>query len=94
MFLQYRFLDYHYDHGIKGQGQIFIKSVLLLFHISTKSGMVIFGTLIAYGIQIEVVVKPDVKCKGQMDLLLTLKAPMTTAADDKFCDIFLNFGQK
>ena len=23
--------------------------------------------------------------------LLTLKAPITTAADDKFCDIFLNF---
>ena len=24
-------------------------------------------------------------------LLLTLKAPITTAADDKFCDIFSNF---
>ena len=26
--------------------------------------------------------------------LLTLKAPITTAADDKFCDIFPNFRQK
>ena len=25
---------------------------------------------------------------------LTLKAPITTAADDKFCDIFPNFRQK
>ena len=24
-------------------------------------------------------------------ILLTLKAPITTATDDKFCDIFLNF---
>ena len=26
--------------------------------------------------------------------LLTLKAPITTAADDKFCDIFPSFWQK
>ena len=26
--------------------------------------------------------------------VLTLKVPITTAADDKFCDIFLNFGKK
>ena len=26
--------------------------------------------------------------------LLTLKAPVTTAAEDKFCDIFLNFRKK
>ena len=26
--------------------------------------------------------------------MLTLKAPITTAADDKFCDIFPNFRQK
>ena len=25
---------------------------------------------------------------------LTLKAPITTAADDKFCDIFFNFRKK
>ena len=25
---------------------------------------------------------------------LTLKAPITTAADDKFCDIFANFRKK
>ena len=25
---------------------------------------------------------------------LTLKAPITTAADDKFCDIFPNFQKK
>ena len=28
------------------------------------------------------------------EYLLTLKAPITTAADDKFCNIFSNFGQK
>ena len=26
-------------------------------------------------------------------IFLNLKAPITTAADDKFCDIFLNFRQ-
>ena len=26
--------------------------------------------------------------------VLTLKAPITTAADDKFCDTFSNFRQK
>ena len=29
-----------------------------------------------------------------MNVLLTLKAPITTAADDKFWDIFANFRQK
>ena len=29
-----------------------------------------------------------------MRVLLTLKAPITTAADDKFCDIFPNFPKK
>ena len=29
-----------------------------------------------------------------IDKELTLKAPNTTAADDKFCDIFPNFRQK
>ena len=28
------------------------------------------------------------------DKMLTLKAPITTAADDKFCDIFPNFRKK
>ena len=31
------------------------------------------------------------KCLGEK--LLILKAPITTAADDKFCDIFPNFRQ-
>ena len=50
--LQQMFLDYQYDHRIKGQGQIYIKYVLLLFHISTESDAVIFGTLVAFGMQI------------------------------------------
>ena len=31
------------------------------------------------------------KLSGYRELLLTLKAPITDAADDKFCDIFPNF---
>ena len=31
---------------------------------------------------------------SQSDETLTLKAPITTAADDKFCDIFPNFQKK
>ena len=39
--------------------------------------------------------KPDFGCEGNSEALcLTLKAPITTAADDKFCDTFLNFRQK
>ena len=30
----------------------------------------------------------------KLDYTLTLKAPITTAADDKFCDIFPSFQQK
>ena len=30
----------------------------------------------------------------KIDYCLTLKAPIKTAADDKFCDIFNNFRQK
>ena len=32
--------------------------------------------------------------KGDINSALTLKAPITTAADDKFCDIFRSFQQK
>ena len=36
-----------------------------------------------------------VNTSGQLiDKEFTLKAPITTAADDKFCDIFPNFRQK
>ena len=31
---------------------------------------------------------------AHLDQILTLKAPMTTAADDKFCKIFPNFREK
>ena len=34
------------------------------------------------------------KMSAHNHLLLTLKAPIKTAADDKFCDIFPNFRQK
>ena len=34
---------------------------------------------------------PDLLC---LIMLLTLKAPITTAADDKFCDIFANSKKK
>ena len=33
-------------------------------------------------------------CANLIEIMLTLKAPITTAADDKFCDIFTNFLQK
>ena len=32
--------------------------------------------------------------KAYYHLVITPKAPITTAADDKFCDIFTNFRQK
>ena len=31
---------------------------------------------------------------GILQLNFTLKAPITTAADDKFCDIFFNYQKK
>ena len=34
------------------------------------------------------------KLAGGYEDSLTLKAPITTAADDKFCDIFPNFRKK
>ena len=34
---------------------------------------------------------PGIICKSS---LLSLKAPITTAADDKFCDIFPQFSKK
>ena len=33
-------------------------------------------------------------CLVQTGTILTLKAPFTTAADDKFCGIFPNFRKK
>ena len=32
-------------------------------------------------------------CTVLAEFVLTLKAPITTAADDKFCDIFPKFGK-
>ena len=31
---------------------------------------------------------------GMQTAFLTLKAPITTAVDDKFCDVFFNFRKK
>ena len=36
----------------------------------------------------------DVNYRNQIKFILTLKAPIITAADDKFCEIFPNFQKK
>ena len=35
-----------------------------------------------------------IRCDCLSDRRLTLKAPITNAEDDNFCDIFANFGKK
>ena len=36
----------------------------------------------------------DINYRNQIKFILTLKASITTAADDKFCEIFPNFPKK
>ena len=48
----------------------------------------------AYQISIYDGILPILKLAGSVTLVLTLKAPITTAADNKFCDIFPSFRQK
>ena len=36
----------------------------------------------------------EARLKDQRGLILTLKAPITTAADDKYCDFFPDFRKK
>ena len=41
-------------------------------------------------VMVNLIPENEEKCSSQ----LALKAPITTAADDKFCDIFPNFWKK
>ena len=52
------------------------------------------GFIIWFSLILTVVTMQFTSCLASQVVALTLKASITTAADDKFCDIFPNFRMK
>ena len=58
---------------------VFFQPILCCVHLKEPSQLVSLFVIWTYGL---------------LTYLLNLKAPITTAADDKFCNIFPSFWQK